>query len=133
MDDSKALDILRTIAPEFKAVSDDEVQKFLDLCVPLVSKTRFGKLYDQAVALLAAHRMKLAGLGVSVIGGSSDKEGAAAGFQLASVAEASVNVSFNTANINTGTDSWYALTPYGMEFLNLRRLLIMPITSAGER
>lgn len=82
MDDSKALDILRTIAPEFKAVSDDEVQKFLDLCVPLVSKTRFGKLYDQAVALLAAHRMKLAGLGASVIGGSSDKAGAAAGFQL---------------------------------------------------
>lgn len=133
MDDSKALDILRTIAPEFKAVSDEEVQKFLVLCAPLVSKSRFGKLYDQALALLAAHRMKLAGYGISVIGGSSSEGGAAAGFQLASVAEASVNVSFNTANINTGTDSWYALTPYGLEFLNLRRLLIMPITSAGER
>ena len=133
MDGSKALDILRTIAPEFKAVSDEQVQKFLELCVPLVSKSRFGKLYDQALALLAAHRLKLSGLGVSVIGGSSGVGGAAAGFQLASVAEASVNVSFNTANINTGTDSWYALTPYGLEFLNLRRLLIMPITSAGER
>lgn len=133
MDGSKALDILRTIAPEFKAVSDEQVQKFLELCVPLVSKSRFRKLYDQALALLAAHRMKLSGLGVSVIGGSSGEGGAAAGFQLASVAEASVNVSFNTANINTGTDSWYALTPYGLEFLNLRRLLIMPITSAGER
>ena len=133
MDDSKALDILRTIAPEFKAVSDEEVQKFLALCVPLVSKKRFGELYDQALALLAAHRMKLSGLGVSVIGGSSGEGGAATGFQLASVAEASVNVSFNTANINTATDSWYALTPYGLEFLNLRRLLIMPITSAGER
>ena len=133
MDDSKALDILRTIAPEFKAVSDEEVQKFLVLCVPLVSKKRFWELYDQALALLAAHRMKLSGLGVSVIGGSSGEGGAAAGFQLASVAEASVNVSFNTANINTATDSWYALTPYGLEFLNLRRLLIMPITSAGER
>ena len=133
MDGSKALDILRTIAPEFKAVSDEQVQKFLELCVPLVSKSRFGKLYDQALALLAAHRMKLSGLGVSVIGGASGEGGAAAGFQLASVAEASVNVSFNTANINTGTDSWYALTPYCLEFLNLRRLLIMPITSAGER
>lgn len=133
MEDSKALEILRTIAPEFKAVSDEEAQKFLDLCAPLVSKSRFGKLYDQALALLAAHRMKLAGYGISVIGGSSNEGGAAAGFQLASVAEASVNVSFNTANINTGTDSWYALTPYGLEFLNLRRLLIMPITSAGER
>ena len=133
MDGSKALDILRTTAPEFKAVSDEQVQKFLELCVPLVSKSRFGKLYDQALALLAAHRMKLSGLGVSAIGGFSGEGGAAAGFQLASVAEASVNVSFNTANINTATDSWYALAPYGLEFLNLRRLLIMPITSAGER
>ena len=57
MDDSKALDILRTIAPEFKAVSDEEVQKFLVLCVPLVSKKRFGELYDQALALLAVHML----------------------------------------------------------------------------
>ena len=76
MDGSKALDILRTIAPEFKAVSDEQVQKFLELCVPLVSKSRFGKLFDQALALLAAHRMKLSGLGVSVIGGSSGEGGA---------------------------------------------------------
>ena len=133
MEDSKALEILRTIAPEFKAVSDEEAQKFLDLCAPLVSKSRFGKLYDQALALLAAHRMKLSGLGVSVIGGAAGAGGAAAGVQRARGAAARVNVSFNPANINTGTDSWYALTPYGLEFLNLRRLLIMPITSAGER
>ena len=76
MEDSKALEILRTIAPEFKAVSDEEAQKFLDLCAPLVSKSRFGKLYDQALALLAAHRMKLAGYGISVIGGSSSEGGA---------------------------------------------------------
>lgn len=65
MDDSKALGILRTIAPEFKAVSDDEAQQFLVLSAPLVSRKKFGELYDQAVALLAAHRMKLAGYGIS--------------------------------------------------------------------
>ena len=57
MDDSKALGILRTIAPEFKAVSDDEAQQFLVLSAPLVSRKKFGELYDQAVALLAAHRI----------------------------------------------------------------------------
>lgn len=34
MDDSKALGILRTIAPEFKAVSNDEAQQFLVLSAP---------------------------------------------------------------------------------------------------
>lgn len=68
MDDSKALGILRTIAPEFKAVSNDEAQQFLVLSAPLVSRKKFGELYDQAVALLAAHRMKLAGYGISVVG-----------------------------------------------------------------
>ena len=133
MDDSKALGILRTIAPEFKAVSDDEAQQFLVLSAPLVSRKKFGELYDQAVALLAAHRMKLAGYGISVVGGSASSGGAAAGFMLASVGEGSANASFNTANINTASDSWYALTPYGLEFLNLRRLRVMPITSGGER
>ena len=133
MDDSKALGILRIIAPEFQAVSDEEAQKFIELCVPLVSKNKFGDLYDQAVALLAAHRMKLAGFGTAVVGGSASNGGATAGFTLASVGEGSANASFNTANINTASDSWYALTPYGLEFLNLRRLRIMPITSAGER
>lgn len=96
MDDSKALGILRTIAPEFKAVSDDEAQQFLVLSAPLVSRKKFGELYDQAVALLAAHRMKLAGYGISgrrVAPASSG--GATAGFTLASVGEGSANASFN--------------------------------------
>lgn len=87
MADSKALGILRLIAPEFQAVQDEKVLEFLALSEPLVSKCKFGKLYDQAIALLAAHRMKLAGHGVPLIGGSASAGGATAGFQLASVGE----------------------------------------------
>lgn len=128
---SKALDILRIIAPEFKGVPDEEVEKFLGLCEPMVSKSKFGKLYDQAVALLTAHRMKLAGFGPSLIGGAAGSGAATAGFQLASVGEGAANVSFNTANINAADDSWYALTPYGMEYLDLRRICVVPITIAN--
>ena len=38
MEYSKALCILRTIAPEFKADSDDEAQQFLVLTAHLVSR-----------------------------------------------------------------------------------------------
>lgn len=134
MAQKSALEIFRLIAAEFKDIGDEEVKGMLELCEPLVSKRRFGRVYQQALALLAAHRFKLAGKGQSVLGGASaGLAGAAAGFGLASVSEGSTSVSFNTANMNTGDDSWYALTAYGLEFLNLRRLFIMSITSAGER
>ena len=80
---------------------------------------------------MVAHRFKRAGLGESVVGGLAGSGGATAAFQLASVGEGSANMSFNTANINAADNSWYALTPYGMEYLNLRRLYIVPITIAN--
>lgn len=128
-----ALEIFRVVAPEFSKLADDEVETMVELCEPLVSKRRFGRVYNQALALLAAHRFKLAGKGESVLGSGAGAAGATAGFGLASVSEGSTSVSFNNANVNTGDDSWYALTTYGMEFLNLRRIFIMSITSAGER
>ena len=132
MAERSAIPIFRIIAPEFKDVPDTEAEAMLELCEPLVSKRRFGRVYNQALALLAAHRLKLSGKGQDMIGGGLGTSGAAVGFGLASVSEGSTNVSFNTANMNPNDDSWYALTQYGMEYLNLRRLYIMSITSAGE-
>lgn len=128
------LKTFRLIAPEFKDVKDSEVRAMLELCEPLVSKKRFGRVYNQVIALLAAHRLKLAGKGENPLGAEgSSKVNAASGFGLASVSEGSTSVSFNTANMNTNDDSWYALTSYGLEYLNLRRIFVMSIVSAGER
>ena len=96
----------------------------------MASRKRFGKVYPQAVALLAAHRMKLAGFSSDTLGGQAGK--AVNGFGIASYSEGSTSISYNTANMNAGDDSWYALTSYGMEYLNLRRLYSISIVSAGE-
>lgn len=134
MDDSKALGILRTIAPEFKAVSDDEAQQFLVLSAPLVSRKKFGELYDQAVALLAAHRMKLAGYGISVVGGSASSGGATPPALRLPVWVRGVQMPRSIRRTSTrASDSWYALTPMAWSSWNLRRLRVMPITSGGER
>lgn len=133
-DMKNALSTFRLIAPEFSGLKDREVRSMLELCEPLISKRRFGRVYTQALALLAAHRLKLAGKGTNIVGGSSiGGAGATAGFGLASVSEGDASVSFNNANVNTDDDSWYALTPYGMEFLNLRRIFVVSIVSSGER
>ena len=61
----EAFEIIRATMNEFNEVPDDTVNMFLSLTEPLISKKRFGKMYQQARAYLAAHKMKLSGFGVS--------------------------------------------------------------------
>lgn len=56
-----AVRIFRLVATEFDVLNDETVEEWLNLTAPLISKKVFGKLYDQAIALLTAHRLKMAG------------------------------------------------------------------------
>ena len=118
-----AFEIIRKTMEEFADVPDDTVQAFISLAEPLISKKRFRKLYPQALAYLAAHKMKMSGLGktigIGTIGLSSVSEG-----------ETSVSFSNNQAG-NMATDSEFGLTVYGMQYLNLRKRCIVTIVSAG--
>ena len=51
--------LLRLIAPEFASTDEETVQQWIDLTKTLVSDTAFGEAYEQAVAYLTAHRMKI--------------------------------------------------------------------------
>ena len=110
------LEILRTVAVEFNDVPSDKVLTFIEIVKPLISEKRFGENYQIALAYLAAHKMKMAGLGVT------------------SYSEGEVSASYAVAqNVNSSKDAEYALTVYGLQFLSIRRLCIIPIRSAGER
>ena len=123
------LEIFRLVAKEFETVSDDEVNGWIALTKPLISKRIFGQVYNQAVSLLTAHRMKVSGSYAS----SDEVTNQTNAFGVSSYSEGDTSVSFNVSNISTADDSWYALTSYGLQFLELRRLYIVPIRSAGER
>ena len=136
----EAIDIFRIIAPEFADIPDDDVRNdegkvtqygvstYLELNKDLISEKKFGKLYNRALALLTAHKLKLRGYGNS---GVSMSAGNAIG--ISSVSEGKVSVSFgNSQQGNLLTDGELALTVYGIEYLNLRRSCIMTIVSAGE-
>ena len=96
-----AFEIIRKTMGEFADVPDDTVQTFISLAEPLISKKRFRKLYPQALAYLAAHKMKMSGLGKTIgIGTIGDTIG------LSSVSEGETSVSFsNNQAGNTATDS----------------------------
>ena len=121
------IEIFRLVATEFKDLDDDKVMAWSELTAPLISKKVFGKLYDQALALLTAHRLKMAGYGDSSYGTVGDT------LRIGSYSEGETSVSFT---VNQGTnllvDAELALTPYGLEYLSLRRLVVIPIRSAGE-
>lgn len=122
-----AFETIRKTMEEFADVPDDTVQTFISLAEPLISKKRFGKLYPQALAYLAAHKMKMSGLGKTIgIGTIGDTIG------LSSVSEGETSVSFsNNQAGNMATDSEFGLTVYGMQYLNLRKRCIVTIVSAG--
>lgn len=120
------LEVFRLIAPEFEQVMRSDITQYIELCRPLVSKKQFGKLYTQAVCCLAAHRMKLAGLGRDDTGSLSET------FRLSSYSEGGVSVSFGSTP-GQSTDGEYALTIYGQQYLSIRRSVIIPIHCSGER
>ena len=104
--------LLRLIAPEFASTDEETVQQWIDLTKTLVSDTAFGAAYEQAVAYLTAHRMKMAGLGeTGMFGNMAERAG------VASYTEGSTSVS-------GAEDSSLALTPYGLEYLRLRKTII---------
>ncbi len=125
----EAFEIIRTAMTEFAEVEDNTVKVFISLTEPLISRKRFGKLYQQALAYLSAHKMKMSGLGKS-IGAGNGTIGDTIG--LSSVSEGETSVSFsNNQSGNTDTDSEFGLTVYGMQYLQLRKRCIITIISTG--
>ena len=50
----EAFEIIRITMTEFADVEDSTVKAFLSLAEPLISRKKYGKLYPQALACLAA-------------------------------------------------------------------------------
>ncbi len=130
------IELFRLIAKEFSSVGKKEINAWLDLTKPLVSEKRFGRLYQQAVVLLTAHRMKLSGNYDVVDDGGEGRVSTgsiAETLRVASYHEGDASISFfnSAAQGNTG-DADLAMTTYGVQFKALRSQVIVPIMSSGE-
>jgi hypothetical protein len=118
---------IRLLAREFEDVPDDTVEQWIEMVSPLISRKVFGKLYDLGVALLAAHNMKLTGLGDDTYGTVAES------MRLSSVSEGDSTISFNAAQSPTGSaDDVYKTTVYGVQFLNILHRVVIPIHCGGE-
>lgn len=132
-----ALEIFRLTAGEFAGVEDETVSQWLEITAPLVSRKQFGKLYEQALALLAAHRMKMSGnydASTEEEGGGASLGSIADSLRIASYSEGESSVSFYNGGGSSSSESGgdLTLTVYGTQYKALRGMVIIPIHCSGE-
>lgn len=126
----EAIEIIRLIGGEFNSIPTDVLEKWIEIVRPMVSRKQFGKLYEQALAYLVCHKLKMAGHGVNPLG---DMGTIGIGFAVGSVSEGGSSVSFGAnQSSNLATDAELGLTVYGVQFLQIRRSVIVPIHCSGE-
>ncbi len=126
-----AVGIIRVIGEEFNDINDTTLEKWIEIVSPMVSKKQFGKLYEQAIAYLVCHKLKLSGAGENPLG---ELGAIGVGFSIGSVSEGGSSISFGAnQSSNLVPDAELGLTVYGGQFLQIRRLVIVPIHCSGER
>ena len=127
-----AIEIIRLIGTEFEDTDDETIEQWVEMVKPMVSKKQFGKLYEQAIAYLVCHKMKMSGAGANPLGSELGNINAI-GFAVGSISEGGSSISFGASqSSNLTKDAEYGLTSYGMQFLNLRKLAIVPIHISGQ-
>jgi len=132
----KVLATFRLVAPKLQTVENKIVLQWIGLTSPLVSQKRFGNLWEQALALMTAHRMTLSGVGLTEDGADTDLS-IGSPYQTARVSsysEGRTSISYND-NTDKLADltSDLGMTEYGVQYQSLLRLKVIPILSSGER
>lgn len=120
---SAATTTIRRIAPEFAAITDDEVDAWVEIAALQHTAAPWGATYTLAMACYAAHLMARAGLGS---GGASSTGGLGGGGPVSMVREQDLAVQFDTSAISaaasgmTPGDVDLTTTRYGLRYLAIR-------------
>ena len=132
-DIAEVLEVFRILAPEFADTLDANVKQWILLTSQMVCRIRFGHLYTQALALLTAHRMKMAKGNKGDPMSEISNIGMGDFMRVSSYSEGNVSIGFNhDTSQYDNADADYTLTEYGIQYLTLRHKRIVPIVSAAE-
>ena len=113
------LTTFRALYPEFNDVTDATVTLYIESSKEVLSEQNWGRCWSKAVLLLAAHDLKLSL--ERQAGFSPDTPSAAGALTSASAGGLSVGFGYAEFFTRTASNSYYSKTPYGQEYLVLRR------------
>lgn len=117
---------IKVLFPEFSSVSDQRIENFIEIAKLSVNEAVWKSSYGTGLSYLTAHLLKRAGAGGGVQGGSSN-----AGM-VTSEKVGELQRSYALPNFSGGSaeDSLLATTSYGIEYLRLRRqILVTPMVT----
>lgn len=115
---------------EFDSVSDEDIAWWEEFVAPLVSRKQFGKLYNHAKALLICHKLALNGAGDNGLGALGKVKN---GFTASSVSDGGTSISYaNVGAGNIATNAEFGMTSFGMQYLQLVKMCVVPIHVSGE-
>lgn len=125
----EVIHIIRLIATEFSSVTDNIIESWINLFRNEVSRRKFGDSYNLALAYFVCHKMKMAGIGDSILGELGSLKN---GFGLGSVSDGGTSISFAVGGIqNLQSDAEFTMTIYGQQYLQLRKSVVVPISITG--
>ena len=107
----------RIQCPELSSVDDATVNHYLALTAARLEPSVWGVHYQQGLILLAAHLLTLRARTASAAAGATG-----AG-PVSQIKTGELTVVWGAVAGVVGTDAQYATTPYGVEYLNLRRAI----------
>ncbi len=129
-----SIEIIRLVAPEFESISDDQLALWVSLAEPYINKEKFGKFYEQALAYLVCHMMTTAGLADTTDQGELGMltSLATSTYGIGSISAGSSSISFTNGGATgaVDADAEFLRTKYGIQYVTLRKLCIIPITIA---
>ena len=115
---------------EFDNVTTEDIALWDKIVTPMVSKKRFGSLYDQAKALLICHKLALNGKSNNGLGSLGQVKN---GYTASSVSDGGTSISFANVGVgNLATNAEYGMTVYGTQYLQMVKMCIVPIMCSGE-
>ena len=125
LDNTQFLKKFRLLAPDLADATDDMVLAYRELVEPMISESKFGSLYPQALVYLTAHKMAYQNLIAE--GGSSS--GAVIAGNIVSEKEGDLQRSYGSTGNgdsggSSGTDA-YNKTAYGILFKQIRDMRIL--------
>lgn len=118
------LETFRIIYPEFVTIDDTVVQFWIDDAIEFLLESAWGKCYPKAVLSLSAHELSLtqSRQANSAVNAAGLVEVGQSGI-ISSASEGDLSVSFESKSetAKTADSSIYSQTPYGLQYLSLRR------------
>ena len=126
------IEVFRLTVPAMAEVTDEELTSDIEIYRDCVSEKRFGKLFPKALAYFIAHMRTLNTMVANAVAGGGVADGSVAPGTLIREKEGDLERSYADASSSGsgGTESEALLkkTVYGQLFLQLRAMVIVPVT-----